>query len=92
MLPLLLLLVLQALETETLPAGMCRPAMLRVASPVVRRSCEHFPAAAAALVRANGLRPEEFDRLRQRCEKNPLYRFSVLQAVRKLNEAEESDY
>ena len=64
----------QALETEQLPQGMCRPGLLRVASPTVKRACEHFPAAAAKLARANGLRPEEFDKLQQRCRSNPLYR------------------
>jgi hypothetical protein len=47
---------------------------------------------AAAVVRANGLRAEEFNRLLHKSQKNLVYRYRVLRLVHKLGEQEAADY
>ncbi|KAG5176279.1 hypothetical protein JKP88DRAFT_265446 [Tribonema minus] len=84
--------LMETLEVDELPQGLCMTRMARVSSPIVRRACEQFPLQAAAVVRANGLRTEEFNRLLQRAQKNLVYRYRVLRLVHKLGEQEEGDF
>lgn len=76
--------LMEQLETDVLPAGMCRPSMLRISGSPVRKACETFPMAAEQVVKKNGLRPEEFNKLLERCRSDLLYRYRVLRAVKSM--------
>ncbi|CAM9906365.1 unnamed protein product [Ectocarpus sp. 12 AP-2014] len=76
--------LMKEVGSDNLPSGLCRPEMGRIASPRIRKECQSFPVAAETIVTANGLEPEEFNRLSARSRDNMLYRWQVLRCVRKL--------
>eukprot|EP00752_Nemacystus_decipiens_P002222 g2109.t1 len=69
---------------DDLPKGLCRPSIGRIASPRIRKECQRFPIVAESIVKANGLKLEEFNRLSARSRGNLFYRWQVLRCVRKL--------
>ena len=62
----------------------CDSALLPLMSPKVRGTCAKFPAQAAALVKQSGVDFENFKALLEKAEKNPLFRWKLANAVRKL--------
>lgn len=55
-------LINQEMGCDDLPKGLCRPSMGRIASPRIRKECQRFPVVAESIVKANGLKLEEFNR------------------------------
>ena len=58
--------------------------MLPMMSNQVRRTCASFPAQARELVLKNGVEFETFQALLDKAERNPMYRWKLARAVRKL--------
>ena len=61
----------------------CDSALLPMMSNQVRRTCASFPAQASELVLKNGVEFETFQAL-DKAERNPMYRWKLARAVRKL--------
>ena len=62
----------------------CDSALLPMMSNQVRRTCASFPAQARELVLKNGVEFETFQALLDKAERNPMYRWKLARAVRKL--------
>ena len=62
----------------------CDSALLPMMSKQVRRTCASFPAQARELVLKNGVEFETFQALLDKAERNPMYRWKLARAVRKL--------
>ena len=62
----------------------CDSALLPMMSSQVRRTCASFPAQARELVLKNGVEFETFQALLDKAERNPMYRWKLARAVRKL--------
>ncbi|CAM9610922.1 unnamed protein product [Phaeothamnion confervicola] len=77
--------LMESLECDDLPMGLCKPAMGKIASPTVRRACEYFTHVAENIVQSNGLRPDEFNRMLGRSRRNVLFRTAVLYHLRQLD-------
>ena len=62
----------------------CDSALLPMMSNQVQRTCASFPAQARELVLKNGVEFETFQALLDKAERNPMYRWKLARAVRKL--------
>ena len=62
----------------------CDSALLPMMSNQVRRTCASFPAQARELVLKNGVEFETFQALLDKAERNPMYRWKLARAARKL--------
>lgn len=67
-----------------LPPHMGDPKFAATFSPPIRRACEEFPKRAAAIIKMNGLYPEEFNEYREKLEHNFFFRFRVHREVQKI--------
>jgi len=72
------------LHVSELPPNMGDPKFAASFSPPIRRACEEFPKLAAAIIKMNGLYPEEFNEYREKLENNIFFRYRVHREVQKI--------
>ena len=74
-----------SLDVDAFPDyPICDSELLPLMSDKVRKTCAKFPQQAADLVRSDGVEFSTFKALLEKAEKNPLFRWKLANAVRKL--------
>ena len=79
-------LLKKSLNVRSLPSNLrvCDPNILPLLSPKVQSVCNAFPALAEEIVREHGLNSDEFNKMLEEARRNPIFRWRVVRAQRKV--------